>query len=153
LQGDRKPFPFLQTRFNESAAQFSPDGRWVAYTSNESGRSEVYVREFTPSANSAEAGGKWIVSTDGGYLPGWRADGKEIYYSAGNGQNIMMSLSVDTSHSFHAGIPRQLFQLPGGTVGGSPTPDLKRWLSATPVEERTPQSFTVVLNWTAGLKK
>ena len=81
LQGDRKPTLLLGTEFNESQGSFSPDMRWVAYASNESGRNEVYVRPFAasgPGGVPAFGEGKWQVSRDGGSQPKWRADGKEI---------------------------------------------------------------------------
>src|SRR3989449_11056669 len=84
LFGDRKPFPFLQTQFGEYPARFSPDGRWIAYVSNESGRNEVYVAPFQGPGGSSTAdgpgtpGGKWQVSAAGGDWPRWRRDGKEI---------------------------------------------------------------------------
>jgi eukaryotic-like serine/threonine-protein kinase len=74
LRGDRKPQLFLQTAFNESGAQFSPDGRWIAYASDESGRSEVYVRSF-PDTNR-----KWQVSATGGDEPMWSRDSRELFY-------------------------------------------------------------------------
>jgi eukaryotic-like serine/threonine-protein kinase len=76
LEGDRKPFPFLQTPFRENEGRFSPDGRWIAYRSNESGRPEVYVQTFPAG------GGKWQVSTSGGLLPQWRGDGREVFYTS-----------------------------------------------------------------------
>ena len=80
LFGDRKPFPFVATSVNKGNGQFSPDGRWVAYQSNESGRYEVYVQPFPGP------GGKWQVSTDGGIAPRWRRDSKELFYIAPNGK-------------------------------------------------------------------
>src|SRR5262249_51050415 len=78
LFGDRKPFPYLQTQFNEGnqGARFSPDAKWVVYSSDETGKYEVYVRPF-PDAN----GGKWQISSEGGFEPFWSRDGKEIFYS------------------------------------------------------------------------
>jgi Tol biopolymer transport system component len=73
LFGDQKPTPFIQTEFNESQGRFSPDGRWVAYISNESGPFQIYVQSFPSS------GGKWQVSTNGGAQPQWRRDGKELF--------------------------------------------------------------------------
>ena len=72
---ERKPVPYLVTAFNERQAQFSPDGKWVAYSSTESGNVEVYVRPFP-----ASSGGKWLVSNGGGNQPRWRPDGKELFY-------------------------------------------------------------------------
>src|SRR4030095_16327282 len=73
---DRKPFPYLQAEFDEKHGRFSPNGRWVAYTSNESGRDEVYVQSFPPS------GTKFQISADGGSEPQWRKDGTELFYIA-----------------------------------------------------------------------
>src|SRR5260370_34481237 len=74
LAGDRKPFPFLSTQFSEAQGAFSPDGKWVAYQSNESGRYEIHVRPFPGP------GGQWQVSTSGGISPRWRGGGEELYY-------------------------------------------------------------------------
>lgn len=150
MQGDRTPFPFQNTRFDESRARFSPDGHWIAYDSSESGRHEVYVREFQPSAGSAGAGGKWMVSKDGGVFPQWRGDGKELIYRSVGAQ--AMSVSVDTSHSFQAGAPRELFRFPAGG-GVLPMADFKRFLAVVPLDQAVPQSFTVMLNWRSMLKK
>jgi Tol biopolymer transport system component len=149
MQGDRTPYPFQQTRFDESNARFSPDGRWVAFESNETGRYEVYVREFAPSKEAAAGGGKWMVSKDGRGNPAWRDDGKEIAYVGGG---KVMSVSVDSTRTFQAGTPRELFQIPQGANGLSYTGDLKRFLLAIPVEKNAPQGFTVVLNWASALK-
>jgi Tol biopolymer transport system component len=80
MMGDRTPSVFLETPFRESQGVFSPDGRWVAYQSDESGRGEIYVRPFPPGATSTAARGQWQVSTEGGINPVWRPDGKEVYY-------------------------------------------------------------------------
>src|SRR5436190_16638364 len=82
-----EPVVFLKTRFNEAAAQFSPDGRFVAYVSDESGSNEVYVRDFPDGAH------KWQVSAKGGVAPRWRRDGKEIFYVA---QTSLMAVSANT---------------------------------------------------------
>ncbi len=71
MQGDRTPYPFLKTRFDQ-CGKLSPDGHWVAYWSDEGGRYDVYVREFVPSKDSVKTGGKWLVSKDGGDSPAWR---------------------------------------------------------------------------------
>jgi Tol biopolymer transport system component len=149
MQGDRTPFPFQNTPFDESRARFSPDGHWVAYDSAESGRHEVYVREFQPGAGSAGGGGKWMVSKDGGMAPQWRGDGKELIYRGLERQ--VMSVDVDTSRLFQAGAPRELFRLPAG-AGLLPTSDFKRFLSPIPLEQNVPPSFTVMLNWTSAIK-
>jgi dipeptidyl aminopeptidase/acylaminoacyl peptidase len=157
LGGDKKPFPFLQTESNEQDGRFSPDGHWVAYVSDESGRNEIYVRTFSPDAlgGAPDAGGKWLISTGGGAEPRWRRDGKELYYVSADGK--LMTVDVATAAGFQAGVPKSLFQVPGpreGALGQSwdLAPDGKRFLFPVPVSgQDTP--FTVVLNWQAALKK
>jgi Tol biopolymer transport system component len=153
--GDRKPVPFLRDarRFNENQGQFSPNGRWVAYVSNESGQNEVYVREVATdfSSGSASVGGSVLVSRGGGTAPRWRGDGREIYYLAPNGK--MMAVAVEPGQEFHVETPTALFQTPSGTVFGDVTTDGKRFLLIAPIGSSASVPFTVVLNWTAGLKK
>ena len=154
LFGDRKPTPFLQTQFNESYGVFSPDGRWVAYVSDESGRSEVYVQAFPPS------GGKWQISNGGGILPLWRRDGKEMFFVVPF-VGRLMAVEVKTASQFEAGVPKLLFQKPlaltHGTTGSGThygvSADGQRFLLNLPIQEAAPSPITVVLNWTAGLKK
>jgi eukaryotic-like serine/threonine-protein kinase len=153
LQGDRKPIPFLRTRFNESSGQFSPDGRWIAYTSDESGSDESYVREFSSGSaqGSWDAGGKWLISKGGGTDPRWRGDGKELFYVAPDGK--LMSVDISAKPIFKAGAPRPLFQLPPGFIGGDVTADGRRFLIGVPVAESASVPFTVVVNWQTILKK
>ncbi len=160
LFGERKPLPFLQTPFNEVPGRFSPDGRWIAYVSNESGRSEVYVAPFqgaggSPSAAAAPGtpGGKWQVSTTGGSEPRWRRDGKEIFYLAPD--NKLMSAAVNGAGSaLEVGTVRPLFDTrPGGLRSVyDVSADGQRFLVNTLVEE-APAPITLVVNWQAGLKK
>ena len=140
-------------RFNENQGQFSPNGRWVAYVSNESGQSEVYVRGFATdfSSGSASVGGSVLVSRGGGTAPRWRGDGREIFYLAPDGK--MMAVAVGPGQEFHVGTPTPLFQTPSGTIVGDVTADGKRFLLIAPVGPSASVPFTVVLNWTAGLKK
>jgi Tol biopolymer transport system component len=159
LEGDRKPVLLLGTNFNEGNGTFSPDGRWVAYASNESGRNEVYVRPFVASGTSAKGGGpslgegKWQVSKDGGTNPSWRADGKEIVFSF-----RLAILSVDVSGSgaaFQMGTPKQLFTAPANN-GWDVTGDGKRFMMIVPPnqgQQTAPTPITVVLNWQADSKK
>jgi hypothetical protein len=108
LEGDRKPELFLGTPFQENVGAFSPDGRWLAYNSNESGRTEIYVRPFPPG------GGKWQVSNEGGNFPYWSRDGRELFYRTDEG---LMVASVDSAGgTFRAGTPRALFK--GNFRGG-----------------------------------
>ena len=102
LFGDRKPFPYLQTEFNESYGRLSPNGRWLAYTSDETKRAEIYVQTFpTP-------GGKWQISTNGGFSPVWSRDGKELFY-IGSDQKLM-AVEVIGGNKFEAGMPRPSFR-------------------------------------------
>ena len=103
LDGDRKPFVFLNTPFDERTAEFSPDGKWVAYQSTESGRWEIYVRPFPGP------GGQWQVSTSGGSQVRWRPDGKELYYIAPDGTLMAAALAVSGA-AFEPGVPVALFQ-------------------------------------------
>jgi eukaryotic-like serine/threonine-protein kinase len=159
LEGDKKPFPFLRTEFDNEDGQFSPDGRWVAYVSDESGRPEIYVRTFSPdsTAEASDTGGKWLISTGGGREPRWRGDGKELYYLAPD--RTLMAVEIATNPAFRAGAPKALFQAPPQAVvtpflqSWDLTPDGKRYLFLAPVEQTAQTPFTVVLNWQAGLKQ
>jgi eukaryotic-like serine/threonine-protein kinase len=148
LAGDRKPFPIVKTKFDELFATFSPDGRYVAYASNESGRGEVYVQEFPQPRN------KWQISTEGGIQPFWRADGRELFYRAAS---RLMSVPVEISPTFTAGAPAQLFpaRFANLLLRGHyrPTPDGQRFLVNAALSKEAVQPAAVVLNWTAALRK
>jgi Tol biopolymer transport system component len=151
FEGDKKPIPFA-TQFNNFEGQFSPDSRWVAYVSDESGREEVYVRTFSPDS---EGEGKWIISIGGGLEPRWSPDGKTLYYIALDGK--LMAVAITANDAFRAGVPKALFQIAAFTGGPfrqswCVAPDGKRFLFAIPSEQRT-AAFEVVVNWQAGLKK
>jgi eukaryotic-like serine/threonine-protein kinase len=150
LFGERRPEPFVRTDFQESSGRFSPDGRFVAYVSNESGRYEVYVQSFPAS------GGKWQVSNGGGASPRWRRDGRELFYLSADGK--LMSVEVDgSSDRFEAGVPAPLFEPRVGAISGDSPYDVaadgRRFLVKVPVGENAPAPVTVVLNWTADLKR
>lgn len=149
----RKPVPFVRTPFNEEQGRFSPDGRWVAYVSNESGANEVYVRAFTAdfSGGSASTGGSVLVSHGGGIAPRWRGDGGEMFYLGHDGK--MMAVDVSARPEFRVGTPAPLFQVPSGAIVGDVSADGRRFLLVTPAGQSAGPPFTVVLNWTAGLKK
>jgi eukaryotic-like serine/threonine-protein kinase len=154
MQGEPKPIAFSHSSFDESDGEFSPDGRWVAYASNESGQYEIYVRAFSGAADAAETGGKWLVSRDGGLFPRWKSDGRELIYISLD-RTTIMSVSVDSERTFQPGVPRPLVKIPadrGNSFGVAPTPDLKRFLMPVAVEVKVPQSFTVMLNWASELK-
>jgi eukaryotic-like serine/threonine-protein kinase len=143
--GDRKPIAFQKTSFNEFWPVFSPDGRFIAYQSNESGRQEIYVQSFPGP------GGKWQVSTAGGVEPKWRADGKEILYRAPD-QNLM-AVDVKMGDSFQAGVPKVLF--PARVSPGIArnryvaAGDGQRFLLVAPLKRESMTPTTVVLNWSA----
>src|SRR5207245_9429154 len=97
LSGDRKPYPFLRTPFHKTQAQVSPNGRWLAYTSYESGKDEVYVESFPLPGNKRQ------ISTDGGVMPRWRRDGTELFYLAGD--QYLMALPVKGETVLETGRP------------------------------------------------
>jgi eukaryotic-like serine/threonine-protein kinase len=152
LAGDKTPFPFLQTEFNDWDGHFSPDGHWVAYRSDESGRYEIYVRRFSPDSTAAasDAGAKWQVSYGGGSEPRWSADGKELYYATLDWK--VMAVEVTSKPVFQAGTPKLLFQAPvqPSRGVGDFTADGQHFLFLAPMGQAP---FTVILNWQAGLKK
>jgi Tol biopolymer transport system component len=146
----RKAQPFLRTPFNESAPRFSPDGRWLVYISNESGRNEVYVQPYPGP------GGKWQISTEGGMEPVWNPNGRELFYRSGD---KMMSVDIATQPAFAAGKPRILFEgqyVPTPLTGPyyDVSPDGQRFLMLKPAErEQAPTQINVVLNWFEELKR
>jgi serine/threonine-protein kinase len=150
--GDRREDVFLQTPANEGAPRFSPDGRWLAYASNESGRPEVYVQPYPGP------GGKWLISTDGGTEPVWNPNGRELFYRNGTG---MMAVPVATETGFAVGRPTLLFegayvsvQFPLIAVAYDVSADGQRFLMVK--EDSTaagPTQINVVLNWFEELKR
>jgi Tol biopolymer transport system component len=138
----------MQTSFSESVAAFSPDNRWVAYASDESGRNEVYVAPFPGP------GGKWQVSTAGGNWPRWRRDGREIFYMAPD--NRLMVATVDGQGSgFQISAVQALFETRARINQRAMydvTPDGQSFLINTIVEQAV-QPITLVVNWPALLKK
>jgi serine/threonine protein kinase len=149
------PTPFANTEFNEDQGRFSPDTHWVAYVSDESGRSEIYVQSF-PAATGG--GSKTRVSRDGGEQPRWRRDGKELFYLSLDGK--LMAVKVAEGPTFRAGVPESLFQalvVRGrrqtllGVLRWDVAPDGRHFLINTVKTSSEP--LTVVLNWTAELNK
>ena len=148
---DGKARPFLATPFSEVQGTLSPDGRWMAYTSDESGRPEVYAQAFPAG------GGKLQVSVRGGSEPKWRADGKELFYVSPYLQ--LMSVKLKSGSTLEAGVPSGLFEIPVPPYTPAyqnsyvPAPDGQRFLVNTLVQNITPSPITVVLNWVTGLKR
>ena len=149
--GERTPIPFLATPADETFGQFSPDGKWIAYASDESGRREVYVQGFAPDPIPAAAIGKWQISTAGGDKPRWQRDGREQYYIAPDRK--MMAVPVKAGPPFEPGMAVPLFDT---NVTGYFSYDVSadgRFLLNTVGDVAAPTSspVTVVLNWQAGL--
>jgi eukaryotic-like serine/threonine-protein kinase len=151
LDGDRKPFPVVQTDFEEHGGQFSPDGKWVAYVSIKSGRYEVYVRPFAQGA-----GDEIRISSDGGDQVRWRPDGKELFYIARDDQLVAVPIRLGVNGGgVEAGTPVRLFATRvGGWAGGLPgaqyvvSSDGQRFLMNTLSGEAVTSPITVILNWT-----
>ncbi len=147
VDGDRKPISYLHTAFNERAGVVSPDGRWIAYTSDESGKQDVYVQSFPAP------GSKHQVSTgSAGLRVIWSRGGKELVFVAGDGFTLM-AVDVTTSPAFHVSAPRKLFKLRQDYVGIEVTPDGQRVLVVAPAGQGAAPTITIEQNWTAGLKK
>ncbi|HYL37609.1 MAG TPA: protein kinase [Bryobacteraceae bacterium] len=154
LFGDRKPFPYLQTEFNELDAKLSPNGQWLAYVSDETRRNEVYVQTFP------NPGGKWQISTTGGTLPVWSRDGKELFFigTAIGATRKMMAVDVKvgagTGAKFEAGVPKALFDthLDGAFSPGFDVSKDGRFLIPTQQGANSSSPITVVVNWNSGLK-
>ena len=125
---DRAPVAVVDPKFNSITARFSRDGRWIAYTSNESGKNEVSVRPFDPVTGTP--GAPIVVTSDGGRTPLWREDGKEIYYIDQDG--MVTALEVSTSGGFKAGAPKHLFKTPAGVTFWDVAPDGVRFLMPAP---------------------
>jgi Tol biopolymer transport system component len=144
--GEQKPFPYLQSPFIEENAVFSPDRRWIAYVSDESGRQEVYVQAF-PLTNEKDR-----ISTGGGSDPAWRGDGTELFYLAAD-RNLMAVPVRASATSFEPGAAKVLFPVPGSAVrrAYAPSRDGSRFLIARPMDEATAVPISVVLNWYAGI--
>jgi eukaryotic-like serine/threonine-protein kinase len=148
---DRKALPFHRTGTNENEPRFSPDGRWLAYISDETGRVEVYVQPYPGP------GGKWQISTEGGTEPVWNPNGRELFYRNGD---KMMAVDISTQPGFAASTPHMLFQ---GRYEQPPvplhnfdvSPDGQRFLMLKAVEEEqaAPTQINVVLNWFEELKR
>ncbi len=148
LSGDKKAIPFLQTEFNEGAGTFSPDGRWITYNSDESGKNQIYVRPFPGP------GGKWQVSTAGGRQPIWSRNGKEIFFISDD--NKLFSAPVRWSGAtFEVGTAQPLFEVHAMPTNHpyDVTADGQRFLVNTLLGEASSGPVTLVINWDAEVKK
>ena len=151
VEGERTPEPFVATSFEESDSTFSPDGRWLAYQSNESGRNEIYVTPFPGP------GGKWQLSQGGGVEPEWRHDGRALFYRAPDGALFEVNVTAKGS-AVEVGTPLRLFDAPrtGGSGGVGRTyavsPDGDRYLVLKPIQN-VASPLTLVTNWTSALKR
>ena len=147
LSGKRDPIAILNSPFIEDMAQISPNGRWIAYTSNEAGANEVYVQGFSVAGTPR---GKWRVSTDGGVEPQWRADGKELYYVRGT---TIMAVEVKTDkQEFEAGQPKPLFERMMTNIRRNrfiASRDGQRFLVLTPPDDQITSDTHVIVNWHA----
>ncbi len=151
--GERKAVAVANSENAESHGQVSPDSRWVAYESAESGRYEVYVRPFPPGDGRV---GKWLVSSNGGQLPRWRGDSAELFYFGLD--RTLMAVDTKTQPGFQAATPHPLFNLPSAAIQNMAAaydvaPDGKRFVIITPGKDAISAPATVLLNWEQVLKK
>jgi eukaryotic-like serine/threonine-protein kinase len=147
---DKKPFPLVATNFSEITPAFSPDGKWLAYANNATGRQEIYIQPFPSGA------GRWQVSTAGGTSPNWRKDGKELFFISLDSQ--MMAVDVSQKGAgLQLGAPHVLFKA-APTVRGSSGPytvsaDGKKFVMNTVAQQSITEPLTLITNWTADLKQ
>lgn len=149
LSGGGKPFSIVQTAFEERDAQVSPDGKWMAYRNNETGRWEIYITAFPGG------GAKWQVSTNGGTAPRWRKDSKELFFLDPADNIVAVDVNA-AGDAVHLGVPHALFQAVGIQREYGPydvTADGKKFLTNSGNLKEGSAPFTLVLNWPAELKK
>jgi len=160
MTGEGKPFPVVASEFNDMQGVFSPDGRWLAYTSDETGNLQVYVTSFEGHAEAnGRAGrpGKWRISSEVGTQPKWRADGRELFYLSGDRK--IMSATVSLDKAFEAGAPTPLFasvivlDLSGPGPSYDVTADGRRFVMAVESDERLTAPMTLLFNWRGALRK
>ncbi|MBI1803793.1 MAG: serine/threonine-protein kinase [Ignavibacteriae bacterium] len=145
LDNERKPWPFIQSPANDGGGYFSPDGRWMAYTSNESGKNEVYVVAFPKRE------GKWQISNGGGAGAVWSRNGKELFYT--NGSSLMV-VDVSAGSTFDFSVPRKLCDIPPSTNLQDISPDGQRFLAlVSQSQQLTLPRLEVVLEWFEEVKQ
>jgi Tol biopolymer transport system component len=159
LAGERKPLPIVEAPARQILPQISPDGKWIAYESNESGRHEIYVRPFPTGER------QWQITNDGASNTSlrWRGDGKELFYLAPGANVPVMAVPINPGATFQWGTPRKLFDshYPGGPVGHTfqdfaVSRDGQRFLipqASGAAQATVAPHITVILNWTAALHK
>jgi len=143
--GDKKPFNYLHSEFNEQYAKLSPNGQWLAYQSDESKRLEIYVVTFPM------LGGKWQVSTGGATRPVWSRDGKELYFISADSK--MMAVEIRGGTKFDFGVPKALFDVRMDAAAWFDVSKDGKFLIPSQVEVAATVPMTVVVNWQAGLKR
>jgi Tol biopolymer transport system component len=149
LLGEKKPFPVVKSAFQEMIGEFSPDGGWVAYQTNESGQHEVYVQSFPDPTTRTQ------ISTAGGAQPRWRRDGKELFFVALDGRLMAAPLTLNANHLLEAGAPVPLFMthMPGGAVPSpqkqqyAVSPDGQRFLLNIVLDDAGSSAVSLILNW------
>jgi eukaryotic-like serine/threonine-protein kinase len=150
---EKKASPFIESRFDKAQSKISPDGRWIAFTTNDSGTYQIVVQSFPDPT-----GGKWQITSKGGIEPKWSHDGRELYYLDLDGK--LTAVPIKGDKSIEAGKPESLFQTPLTVPrGGLPrthrydvAPDGK-FLIAVPKATATNAPIVAVMNWTAGVEK
>jgi Tol biopolymer transport system component len=156
LSGEPKATPYIESPFDKAQARISPDGRWLAYTTNDSGMYQIMVQSF-PDPNR----GRWQITAQGGIEPKWRRDGRELYYLAFDGSLMAVPIKeTRTDQTFEAGTATKLFPTPL-TFNRFQTPRDRRYdvapdgrfLIAAPVAAGGAEPVTAVVNWTAALEK
>jgi hypothetical protein len=143
--GDQKPFPVVATNFVDFTPSFSPDGKWLAYANDETGRQEVYIQPFPTGS------GRWQVSTAGGVGPKWRKDGKELFFWSTDQQMMAVDVSQKGT-SLQLGTPHALFKA-ANVSGYTVSADGKKFVMNTVLPQSINEPLTLITNWPADLKQ
>ncbi|HWE53561.1 MAG TPA: hypothetical protein VG273_27470 [Bryobacteraceae bacterium] len=153
VEPNASPFPLSGPGiFRESVAKFSPDGKYVAYVSTETGRPEIYVRAFIPNSG-IQSGPRWMISTQGGNLPSWSADGRKLYWETGGQRGTrVFAADIDISSGLHAGLPVKLFETDEALGGSTLLTKRGQMLFRVPVGQLASEPLNVQVNWRSELK-